>query len=349
MIRIQFGRKSFRFYSSFSEFNLSTVKDYMTAYDEYDKQLQKFKDKTNLVASLPDDRVERLIELSAEIDDITMQLHSAKIEILQSVCLKDSFSYFATNTKGVDYEIINTALLHIVDRLGHFDKYWDSCPPVNSFKHKPPKSILSKHYAVHSMDSNTVIRTEMASMQLKQAFKYKNQLDAGKWNNICNFCAVITRPLLQKDELGKKDSFIKIKELKSMNHADRLAYYSKKLIASQEKLAEKYSNLPLSIAIGVIKEFWKKKNEIHEYYDQIYKSSEKVRTKQYKKYIQAFGIETTIANLAEVSNYNIDEIWLFNWSDFQREVRKYNMKANAEKKEFEALQKEFELKNKGSM
>ena len=92
-----------------------------------------------------------------------------------------------------------------------------------------------------------------------------------------------------------------------------------------------------------------KKNQLHEYYDSIYKPSENVRTEQYKKYIKAFGVEATIANLSEVSNFIIDEIWLFPWAIFQREVRKYDMKANSEKKEFEALQKEFEAKNKHNL
>lgn len=259
MIRIQFGRKSFRFCNSFSEFDLSNISSYMKAYDKYEKELQKFNDNVHKISSLPSDRIERIIELSAENDQIIMQLHSCKIEILQSICTSKKFTYFATNTKGVDYDVINQALLNIINKLGHFDDYWDRCPPVNSFTHKSPKCIFKKHYAVHEMDSTTVVRAEMASIQLKQAFNHKKQLDAGKWDNIKSFCAVITRPLLQKDEIAKKRSFVKIRELKGMNHADRLAFYSKKISETQDNLAEIYDNLPLPIAIGVVKEFWKKK------------------------------------------------------------------------------------------
>ena len=59
-----------------------------------------------------------------------------------------------------------------------------------------------------------------------------------------------------------------------------------------------------------------------------------------------FGVSCTIINLSEVSGYSIDEIWLFDCETLEREVRKYNMKSNADSKEMEAHQKELELKYK---
>lgn len=259
MLKVKFGKKEFKFRSSFEEFDLVVIHEYMTAMDQYDSYIKKYEDNALLIASLPSDRVGRIGELIAEGDAITMQIHSSKIKILHSLCISAGFSYFATSTKGVDYDIIHDAAQALINKLGHFDVYWNTCPTIQSFTHKPKKKLFKKNYCIHEMEGNTIVRTEMAAKQLKQAFEHKKQLDSGKWDRISEFCAVIARPLLQKDEIAKANSFVTFEELKGMNHSDRLAYYSDKLMKAKTKLTVDFKNLSLPIAIGLIKEFWKKK------------------------------------------------------------------------------------------
>lgn len=259
MISIVFGRKKFRFKSSFSEFDLENTKAYMSAYQDYDAAMLELEDNTRLVAGMDSVNYLRLQELSAKNDEIIMQIHSAKIAILQSVCTSKTFTQFCEDTRGVDYEIINQAAHAVTEKLGNFDTFWDNCPPVNSFKHRAKKKLFAKNYCLNEMDENTLLRTHLATMQLKQAFVHKEQLDSGKWDDICSFCAVIVRPLLQSTEIGSKGAFVQHKELKGMNHADRLSYYSQLLEKQQKELTKAFENLSLPVAIGLIKEFWKKK------------------------------------------------------------------------------------------
>ena len=259
MKSIQFGRKIFKFKSSFSEFNLDDVKEYMAAYEQYENCLKEYNDTYLLVQGLKSSEVERIRVLQADIDDCIIKIHQSKVAILQSLCKSSQFTFFAENTVGVDYDLINQALSFLSKNLGDFTSFWDACPPVNSFSFRPKGSLLRKNYCIHDMKNNTVVRAEMASNQLKLAFSIKSELDASKWDNINLFCAVITRPLSQKKEIGRKDYFVNSKKLKGLSFSERLTFFSEQLSEYQQNTANKMEVLSLQVAIGLIKEFWKKK------------------------------------------------------------------------------------------
>jgi len=81
----------------------------------------------------------------------------------------------------------------------------------------------------------------------------------------------------------------------------------------------------------------KKKTETRERWENIFGGSgNKIKSKQAKDYQQKFGIEATIEMLVDASNYENDEIWLFSYELFCKEVTKFDMKGYAESKESEA-------------
>ena len=70
-----------------------------------------------------------------------------------------------------------------------------------------------------------------------------------------------------------------------------------------------------------------------EKYDRVFKKKGSIKTAEYKRYIATFGVESTIETLIEVSNYTIDQIWLFSAELFVKEVKKFNMKIHSERAE----------------
>ena len=70
-----------------------------------------------------------------------------------------------------------------------------------------------------------------------------------------------------------------------------------------------------------------------EKYDRVFKKKGSIKTSEYKRYISTFGVESTIETLIEVSNYTIDQIWLFSAELFVKEVKKFNMKIHSERAE----------------
>jgi hypothetical protein len=92
----------------------------------------------------------------------------------------------------------------------------------------------------------------------------------------------------------------------------------------------------------------KKKADTRERWENAFKGSgQTLKTKQAKKYRETFGIEATIEMLVDASNYTSDEIWLFSYELFCKEVTKFDMKCYAESKEHEAEMELMTMKNKG--
>tara|TARA_Y100000593_G_C4050910_1_gene209681 strand:- start:23 stop:295 length:273 start_codon:yes stop_codon:yes gene_type:complete len=79
-----------------------------------------------------------------------------------------------------------------------------------------------------------------------------------------------------------------------------------------------------------------KKKALENQYKIIDNSSGAIKTDTYKKYLSIFGVEASVILLQEFSSYSTDEIWLFSVEAFTIEVKKYNLKAKADRKEFEA-------------
>jgi len=79
-----------------------------------------------------------------------------------------------------------------------------------------------------------------------------------------------------------------------------------------------------------------KKKALEEQYSRIDNSSAPIKTDTYKKYLAIFGVETSVILLQEFSSYTTDQIWLFSVEAFAMEVKKYNLKAKADRKELEA-------------
>ena len=368
-MKIQFGTKTWDFISSFSDFNLSNVKEYMRSQSAVDDILKKQNDiliemgtlipegvntQQDIELAILEGRMAENYEgqiyvLESDMDELQEQLRVKRTELLTSLCKgnKKKFVHFCENTKGVDYGLIREAVKAILNKLGHFSDYWRDCPMVSSFKIRKPWSIFRTTYKLHDMDRNTLIRDHLANQQLKLAFSYEEELVKEEaWDNISLFVATITRPLFQEFEFSfSKNSFINSKAVVSIKHADRLEYYMEKLEKSWKKRSVIFEKLPLAVAIGIIKYYWQKKKELEQEYSKIHKSSSDIKTDIYKKYVAIFETESTILMLNEASSYTVDEIWLFSVDTFALEVKKYNLKAKAEYKEMEAEQKLLDARN----
>jgi hypothetical protein len=79
-----------------------------------------------------------------------------------------------------------------------------------------------------------------------------------------------------------------------------------------------------------------KKKALEDQYNKIDSSGGTIKTDTYKKYLAIFGVETSVILLQEFSSYSTDQIWLFSVEAFAMEVKKYNLKAKADRKEYEA-------------
>jgi hypothetical protein len=91
----------------------------------------------------------------------------------------------------------------------------------------------------------------------------------------------------------------------------------------------------------------KKKADTRERWESAFKTdNSKLKTKQAKIYREKFGIESTIEMLVDASKYTSDEIWLFSYELFCKEVTKFDMKCYAEGKEAEAEMEMIRMKSK---
>ena len=114
---------------------------------------------------------------------------------------------------------------------------------------------------VHKFDKTTLYRETVASLQAQRALNHKTKLDSGSWDDICDFVSMIVRPSNQIEEISfTKKAFIGGKKLKGLSHSDKLALYIERFEDAWKERAKTFQDLPLDIAIGLLKGFFEKKN-----------------------------------------------------------------------------------------
>lgn len=263
------GGKKWPFKLSFSKFTLSTIKGYMKIHDEVDELVELYDSKLGemqlYVTGKEGKESEELAEvllIDSELSDIQFQLTGKRIDMLCLLCEKESFKDFIMKTNGIDYAIIKEALRMAFEKLGHFTDYWNECPAIEQFTFMAPSSILRRTYMVHEMDKNTLYRETMANVQAQKAMNFKGKLQAGSWDHICKFVSILVRPKKQTQEFAfTKKSFINSKVMKGMSNSEKLNFYMEKCDHAWNSQEKVFKELPLNIAIGVLKAFEiKKKN-----------------------------------------------------------------------------------------
>lgn len=286
-MKIRFGKKTWKFISNFSKFNLSTIKVYMKTHHNIDLLIKDFNDKLLKVQSIvpqdvisedllkqsketgiPNENYEgELYFLDAQLEEIQNNIRKERTTLLVSLCLnnKSKFIKFLENTNGVTYGLIKEALKALHDKLGNFTDYWTGCPEIDEFSFRKPWHVFKTKYMIHSMEKTTLLRDNLANYQIKAAFSYQDKLINEKsWDDICMFVSIITRPKKQEFEFSFNSSaFINSKELVGLDHSDRLKYYTEKLQESWERRSKYFNKLPLNIAIGILKSYWKKKTNLN--------------------------------------------------------------------------------------
>jgi len=203
-------------------------------------------------------------KLNEEAKDLQSQITNLKTQMLIQLCNSSFFESFCLHTKEVDREVIAEVYGAIMKSLGHFDKFWDSCPDVETFTHGTAPWLFfwkrKEKFKVHELHSTTLIRETMAAEQARLAMTNKNRLDSGIWDNICKFIAILVRPESEKDEIAfTNKSFVNAYKLRGLDFQGKLNYYLTKLDAVWVKREEQFKDLPLPIAIGVLNEYFKKK------------------------------------------------------------------------------------------
>jgi hypothetical protein len=265
-MKIDFGGTRFKFKESFGEFTLTTIKEYMSIHDDTEKLiedhneiLKKVQDITPSAKTQQDD-VANLIDLDSQLSEIQFNLTGKRIDLLCILCNDASFRDFVENTDGVSYGVIKAALEHCLKKIGGFTDFWDSVPVIESFKVKMKGSLLRKKFKVHHFDKTSLYRETVASLQAQRALNHKTKLDSGSWDDICQFVAMIVRPSNELEEISfTRKAFIKGKKTKGLSHSDKLSLYIERFEAVWKKRAKTFKNLPLTIAVGVLKDFFQKK------------------------------------------------------------------------------------------
>jgi len=267
-MKIDFGGTTFNFKESFGEFSLETIKEYMSIHDDTEELIKEHNSLLKKVQDIipsdktSEDDIGTLLVLDSELAEIQHKLTGKRTDLLCILCNNNDFGDFAVNTAGVDYEIIKVALTHCLEKLGGFTDFWDSIPPVESFKMRMKGSLLRKKFKVHHFDKTTLYRETLASMQAQKALNHKTKLDSGSWDDICSFVAMIVRPANEVEEISfTRKAFVQSKETKGLSHSDKLAVYVERFEKVWKKRAKTFKNLPLPIAIGVLKDFFQKKKK----------------------------------------------------------------------------------------
>ena len=266
---IKLGGKRWRFKTSFDEFTLEDIKRWMPSYSralEIEDELLESAKRYDAVTELIDLGLNELaddeqMQIDVDVNLLYSEQVAKLIEMLSVLCYSKSFNSFAQNSNDVNRLLLKDCVNILLVKVGDFTDYWNECKPVESFKHNK-KGFLSiaKAYKVHDMDRNTLMRDALASYQAATALTNKNELDSGSWDNICSFVATLVRPSKQVNEIAySNDSFIHASKLKGMSFSDKESYYKQKIENEVRKLEKRFVNLKLPIAIGVLKEYFKKK------------------------------------------------------------------------------------------
>jgi hypothetical protein len=272
MRKIKIGTKTWKFRTSFGEFDCENIKDYMNLHQRMDDKRKLYISTYNSIKPLEDSFVKErdfdksrelknLIEVAeSECANLQMELHLLRVEFIASLCLSANFKKWALNTKGVNKDIIDACLKALLEQLGSFTDFWDSAPLVENFS-LGKKGFFKKKYKVHDMDCTTLYRESTSYDILNRAMTQRSKLDAGYFDDLCKFAATIVRPANQKEEISfNSKSFIKGKKVKGLSSAEKLTYYVEKLEESIEQRTKEFKKLPLSIAVGVIVCYFEKKN-----------------------------------------------------------------------------------------
>ena len=306
MLKIQFGNRKFKFKSSFSDFNLSDIKIYMSNHKEVEDLIEKYEPVVNKITELQENlekcavklhkvkRILRFFELYPDCitdkrekfsehcikyysnlseqatkelihqdsiaSDLQFKLTTKRIDMLCMMCSSKSFRSFVENKRGLTYQHIKDSLKFIFEKLGSFNDYWELCPIVEEFSVAMPRKFFRRKFKVFDMNKNTLLRETLAGIQAQRAFNYKSKLDSGFWDHICTFTAMIVRPINEKDEFAfNNKSFINSKKIANLSFSDKLEYYKEQFENSWNKRAAFFEKLPLNIAIGVLKGYFKKK------------------------------------------------------------------------------------------
>ncbi len=290
MHKIKIGLKTWKFRTSFGEFDCTNIKDYMNIHQAMDDTREKYIAEYNSIKALEsemwnEDASEeiksaiRRVLLNALSDEakrirgaisdaenncssLQMQLHLIRVDLLASLCYSSSFKEWALNTPGVDKSVIDACLRAIFKKLGSFTDFWDSVPPVESFS-IGKRFGFKKKYKVHDMDCTSLYRESISLDTLNRAMTERSKLDDGYFDDLSKFVATITRPSNQKEEISfNSKAFIKGKKLKGLSSAEKLTYYTEKLNESIEERTDRFKSVSLSIAIGVIKCYFEKKKRL---------------------------------------------------------------------------------------
>lgn len=263
---IKIGNKKLRIKSSFSQFTLADIKAWWAAVEV----IESLEEERKLIAAKYEQIEKTIDQRTAEqteneiryvetlADVLKSKLSLAYIQIISSVAKKGTQEYLE-NTNGITHEHILSIASALVNQVGDFFKYFESVECVEKFKHVG-EGWYPKSYKVHGMDSQTLIRDALASVQISTALDFKNEIGIGRWDNICKFVALVARPKGQSFEMAfTHKSFINSKVTKGMDPGEKLSFYQQVLDKSVEGREKHFKNLPLPIAIGVIKEYEKKK------------------------------------------------------------------------------------------
>lgn len=264
----QIQNKTFKFKSSYNDFNLIDIKKWVNNWAGIDilkkeldgliGQYDGLKELVDLGMSAQAEDEERVI--SSELDFVRMELSELMKGLLEVACPDKNLKKMLHNTEGINYPYLRDKVNEINAIYGDFVEYFNNCPLVESFYHKGQNAWIGRTYKVHDMSRNTVLRDALATVETSIAFNYKLEVSQGAWDNICKFVALVARPIKQEHEIAfEKKSFINAKEVAGLSNSDKLTLYQKKLNESVEKRYKLFENLPLPVAIGVLRMYEKKK------------------------------------------------------------------------------------------
>lgn len=279
---VRIGKRRFRFKTSYNEFDLLEIKQWFC----YINKLESLKNVFNNIKTQQDSILTLLeqgldeqyqkeeIKLDSEENEVLFDMALVYIDMLDILCYGNCKAYLE-NSKGITRIQIQNTLKYLCESLEDFISYFNSVPAIEVFKHKPKGNLFSRKYIVPDFERITVMRDALASVQIQMSLQEKEQIGIGNWTNITKFIALIARP--QKHDLSfDPDSFINLKDLEGKNWSDRAIYYQEKLLKQAEKNETLFENLSLPIAIGILKQYEKKKLK-HQEDGRLY-SSEKVKS-----------------------------------------------------------------------
>lgn len=272
MHNIKIGNNTWRFRSSFGDFNLANIIPYMNisakieaVHDHYMATYKSIAPLENKLMKELDitkaDELKKLISFTRnECSVLQMQIHLDRIDLLSSLCTKsEQFKHWALNTNGVDKGIIDACLGALSKKLGSFTDYWNSVPIVNSFKFKTGRFFYTK-FKVHDMDKTTLYRETIAYNIANRAMSHRDKLDTGVFEDVCEFVATLVRPAKQKEEISfNGKSFLSGKKTKGLSSLEKTNLYVEEIDKIVAIRKEQFKELPLSTGIGVILCYYQKK------------------------------------------------------------------------------------------